>query len=87
VLLRDVDVAMGAARTPAARADAIPEARAEYPDPHMFSAVMPAYGLWTRDVRGLSLARVRFRSPGSDPRPMLLPLRTTTNDPSRPCKE
>lgn len=87
VLLRDVDVAMDAAITPAARADAIPEARADYPDPHMFSAVMPAYGLWTRDVRGLSLARVRFRSPGGDPRPMLLPLRTTTNDPSRPCKK
>ena len=87
VLLRDVDIPMDAARAPAMRADTIPEARADYPDPHMFSPVMPAYGLWMRDVRGLALVRTRFRSQGGDARPMLLALRTTPTDPSRPCKE
>lgn len=72
VLLRDVDIPMDAARAPAIKSADIPHARAEYPDPHMFAPVMPARGLWTRDVRGLVLARVRFASPGGDARPMLL---------------
>ena len=72
VLLRDVDIPMDAARAPAIKPADIPQARADYPDPHMFAPVMPAWGLWTRDVRGLVLARVRFASPGGDARPMLL---------------
>jgi hypothetical protein len=72
VLLRDVGLTMAAATDPAVRQQDIPEAPAEYPDPHMFSTVMPAYGLWTRHVRGLTLQRVRFTVSGPDPRPMLL---------------
>ncbi|MGZ3183760.1 MAG: glycoside hydrolase family 28 protein [Telluria sp.] len=72
VLLRDIDIPMAAADKPAAVASEIPEAPAEYPDPHMFSTVMPAFGLWTRHVRRLTLQRVRFSVVGSDPRPMFL---------------
>ena len=72
VLLRDVDLPMTAAAEPAVRQHDIPEAPADYPDPHMFSPVMPAHGLWTRHVRGLTLQRVRFTTTGPDPRPMLL---------------
>jgi polygalacturonase len=74
VLLRDVDIPMSAAgeHATAAAPQGIPEAPAEYPDPHMFSTVMPAYGLWTRHVRRLTLQRVRFSVDGPDPRPMLL---------------
>jgi hypothetical protein len=72
VLLRDVDLAMAAATEPATSEADIPEARAEYPDPHMYSRVMPASGLWTRDVRELTLLRVKFRSMGKDARPALL---------------
>jgi hypothetical protein len=38
----------------------------------MFAPVMPASGLWTRHVRGLTLQRVRFTTTGPDPRPTLL---------------
>ena len=72
VLLCDVDIPMRAAGEHAAAPKEIPEAPAEYPDPHMFSTVMPAYGLWTRHVRRLTLQRVRFSVSGPDPRPMLL---------------
>jgi hypothetical protein len=72
VLLRDVDLPMTATTEPAVRQQDIPEAPAEYPDPHMFSMVMPAYGLWTRHVRRLTLRRVRFAIDGPDRRPMLL---------------
>ena len=40
---------------------------------------MPAYGLWTRHVRRLTLQRVRFTTTGPDPRPMLLAGRTPTS--------
>jgi hypothetical protein len=72
VLLIDVDIPMSAAGEHAAAPKDIPESPADYPDPHMFSTVMPAYGLWTRHVRRVTLQRVRFSVAGPDPRPMLL---------------
>lgn len=72
VVLVDVDLPMHATGEAAAAPRAIPEAPAEYPDPHMFSTVMPAYGLWTRHARRVTLQRVRFTLDGPDPRPMLL---------------
>lgn len=72
VLLRDVNLAMAAATAPAIQAAAIAEDRAEYPDPHMFATVMPAYGLWLRHVRHVTLLRVQFTGGAGDPRPMLL---------------
>ncbi len=72
VLLRDVTIAMAGTAQPAARPADIPESPADYPDPHMFSTVMPAYGLWTRHLRHLHLVRVRFTSTAADARPMLL---------------
>jgi hypothetical protein len=72
VLLRDVDLAMSASSEAGASPADIPEAPAEYPDPHMFFKVMPAYGLWARHIRGLTLQRVRFRSNGKEARPEVL---------------
>lgn len=72
VLLRDVDIPMIAADGKAAVPADIPEAPAEYPDPHMFSTVMPAYGLWTRHARRVTLQRVRFSVAGADARLMLV---------------
>jgi hypothetical protein len=72
VLLRDVNITMAASTEPAAQAADIPESRGEYPDPHMFSKVMPAYGLWARHIHQLTLVRVRFVSAGKDVRPMIL---------------
>ncbi|TFW16819.1 glycoside hydrolase family 28 protein, partial [Duganella callida] len=72
VLLRDIDLAMAPATEAAAGQNAIPEAPADYPDPHMFARVMPAYGLWARQITGLTLQRVRFRVGGKDARPEVL---------------
>jgi len=72
VLLRDVSISMAGATEPAADAANIPEIRTEYPDPHRFAKVMPAYGLWARHVRDLKLLRVRFTGANDDGRPMIL---------------
>jgi hypothetical protein len=78
VLLRDVALGMAGTTAQAADPARIPEARAEYPDPHMFSAVMPAYGLWTRHVNSLMLVRVRFTTAAPDKRPMMLTTESET---------
>ncbi|WP_145648874.1 glycoside hydrolase family 28 protein [Pseudoduganella lurida] len=72
VLLRDVALGMTAAAGPAPDPAAVPDGRGLYPDPHMFTPVMPAYGLWSRNVRHLTLQRVRFTTSGSDARPALI---------------
>ena len=72
VLLQDIDIKMAAATGPAASPADIPEDRGAYPDPHMFSKVMPAYGLWARHLHQLTLLRVRFVSAGEEARPMIL---------------
>lgn len=69
VLLRDVTIKMAAATGPAIKAEDVPVSQDIYPDPHMYATVMPAYGLWTRHVRDLSLLRVRFLNAGKDARP------------------
>jgi hypothetical protein len=63
---------MAAATEPAIKAAKVPVSQDIYPDPHMYATVMPAYGLWTRHVRHLSLQRVRFLNAGKDARPALL---------------
>jgi hypothetical protein len=72
VLLRDVTIKMAAAQEPAMKAADVPVSQDIYPDPHMYATVMPAYGLWTRHVRELSLVRVRFLNAGKDARPAML---------------
>jgi hypothetical protein len=72
VLLRDVQLAMAPAPGRAPDPATIPDGRDLYPDPHMFHPVMPAYGLWARDVRHLTLQRVRFMVSGKDARPALI---------------
>ncbi len=72
VLLRDVDLGMAPANGPAPDPAGIPDGRGLYPDPHMFEPVMPAYGLWARDVRHLALVRVRFRQGAGEARPAVI---------------
>jgi len=72
VLLRDVQLAMAPATGPAPDPAQVPDGRGLYPDPHMFSTVMPARGLWARNVRHLTLQRVRFTSQGDDARPAVI---------------
>lgn len=72
VLLRDVDLTMAPATGPVPDPAGIGDGRGLYPDPHMFTAAMPAYGLWARDVDHLTLQRVRFSSAGKDARPAVI---------------
>jgi hypothetical protein len=72
IFLRDVNLAMAPATEPVLEAAKVPDGRDLYPDPHMFSTVMPAYGLWARNVQHLTLQRVRFSVSGKDPRPALI---------------
>ncbi|MDE2181935.1 MAG: hypothetical protein KGJ78_02825 [Alphaproteobacteria bacterium] len=71
VLLRDVTLPMAAADLPVLDDAAIPEKRADYPDPPMFGRanVMPAYGLWTRHVSGLTMIDVHFPRAAGESRP------------------
>jgi hypothetical protein len=60
----------GGTREEAARRD-IPEMRDSYPEYHMFGT-LPAYGLFARHVRELSLQEVRFDLQAPDFRPALV---------------
>jgi hypothetical protein len=61
-----------AARDPDDLADA-------YPEPSMFGRT-PAYGLWTRHVRGLSLHNVETTTVTPDARPAVVHQNTTFKD-------
>jgi polygalacturonase len=76
VLLRDVNIGMGAVANARIDEAVIPENPDKmYPDPHMFDemlpthGVMPAYGLWTRHVHNLTLKHVQFRTNAMETRP------------------
>lgn len=72
VTLSDVHVTFpgGGTAEEAARRD-IPELERQYPTPYMFG-ILPAYGLFARHVRGLSLHNVRFDLASPDLRPALV---------------
>jgi hypothetical protein len=72
VALRDVNLEVGASDQTAPRQDSIGEMRDTYPDAHMITAAVPAYGLWARHIDGLTLLRVRFFTQGPDARPMIM---------------
>lgn len=70
IVLRDVDIAVAATALAVPEEAAIPEKPGDYPDPPMFGEALPAYGLWTRHLRNLTLIGVKFPVAGGDPRPM-----------------
>jgi hypothetical protein len=49
----------------------VPEFAGVYPDAAMIGELAPAFGLWTRHVRNLSLERVAFTRTAPDTRPMI----------------
>ena len=72
VMFSDVHVTFpgGGTAEEAARRD-IPELERQYPASYMFG-ILPAYGLYARHVRGLSLHNVRFDLAAPDLRPALI---------------
>lgn len=77
VVIRDLELKVSAAQAPAPDERAIPEFQGVYPDAAMIGKLAPAYGLWTRHVRNLTLDRVSFIPTSPDPRPMIETLDTT----------
>ena len=59
---------------PAAKEEDFDEMRGVYPDAHMIDSVgdAPAYALWARHVRRLSLCSYEVLPEGPEPRPALL---------------
>ena len=72
VAIRDLRLGVSATHEPLLAEAAVPEWRGEYPDAHMIGKVAPAYGLWARDVNGLTLENVSFRLRSPDARPAVI---------------
>ncbi len=81
IVLRDVKIEMSATDKPIPEEATIPEMPGDYPDAHMIPGPVPAFGLWTRHLTGLTLIRTSFSTATPDPRPML----KTTLDTSHVC--
>jgi len=71
IVLRDVHIPVAATTLAVPDEAAIPEKAADYPDPQMFGEALPAYGLWARHLKTLTLIDVKFPVNGNDSRPMV----------------
>ena len=71
VLLHDIHLTQHASIKPVLDEDAIDELRGVYPDAHMIDdqGDAPAYGLWARHIRRLTLSDYAVTPDGMDPRP------------------
>ncbi len=73
VTLEDIDIQYKGGVTGAGAANSVPpEYESAYPQADMFKTNMPAYGLYARHVRNLTLTRVKFSVAGQDSRPGIL---------------
>ncbi|WKL57624.1 glycosyl hydrolase family 28 protein [Asticcacaulis sp. ZE23SCel15] len=71
VVIRDFKVSQNPSTKPVLAETAIGEMYGEYPDPHMIDGIgdAPAYGLWARHIKGLTLIDYKVTPTGTDPRP------------------
>jgi len=76
VVIRDLRLKVNAAHGHAPAESAVSQFEGVYPDAAMIGSLAPAYGLWTRHVRNLTLERVAFVPASPDPRPMIETLDT-----------
>ncbi len=72
VKLSGLDLAFKSAGTEADIAAVVPERSAAYPFPKMFNMNLPAYGLYLRHVRDMSIDGLNLRPPENEPRPELV---------------
>jgi hypothetical protein len=71
VLIQDLHLKVSATHESVPDEKTIAEYRGDYPDAHMIGPVAPAYGLWTRHLKGLTLIQATFVLGSPDPRPMI----------------
>ncbi len=76
VTLEDIRLAYNGGGTEADVTRDIPDRDDAYPEPSMFGRT-PAYGLWTRHVRGLTLKGVEVSTTAPDARPSMVVVHTT----------
>lgn len=77
VVISDLQLKVNAAQGPAPDEHAVSEFEGVYPDAAMIGKLAPAYGLWTRHARNLTLHRVSFVPTAPDRRPMIETFDTT----------
>jgi hypothetical protein len=69
VTLRDIELLVKSGGTAEDAAKSVPEVEKRYPQNMMFSAILPAYGLYVRHARGVRLENVEFKlTPGEEKR-------------------
>ena len=92
VILRDIRVDVLGNGTPAHAALAVPEKEKTYPENRMFGNSLPAYGLYVRHAKGITLDNVQFTLRHADARPAVvlddvhgIELRQLRADPSTPA--
>lgn len=72
VILRDIRVAVLGQGTEKHATRPVPEKEKSYPENRMFGDSLPAYGLYVRHVRGLTLDNVHFTLRHPDARPAMV---------------
>lgn len=71
VVIRNLRLEVDPGHGPAPDENKVSEFAGVYPDAAMIGDLAPAYGLWARHVRNLSLERVAFTRTAPDTRPMI----------------
>ena len=71
VIINDVDIVQFPSEKPVLNADSIGELKGIYPDAHMIDDLgdSPAYALWARHIRNLTLVDYKVTPTNPDPRP------------------
>ena len=92
VILRDIRVDVLGTGTVAHAAKPVPENEKDYPENRMFGNSLPAYGLYVRHAKGITLDNVQFTLRHPDARPALvfddaheIDLRNLRAEPSTPA--
>lgn len=72
VTLENIEISLAGGGTVENSRQAVPEAIDKYPEVKTFGPTIPAYGIWARHVKGLTLKNVTFHLAGNDVRPAFI---------------
>lgn len=72
IYLSDIDITVPGGGTAEMASREVPEAEKAYPENRMFGHSLPAYGLYLRHARNVTLTNVRFHLRNPDARPVIV---------------
>lgn len=72
VTLENIEINLAGGGTADQARHAVPEAIDQYPEVKTFGPLIPAYGIWARHVRGLTLKNIRINLASPDLRPAFI---------------